>query len=292
MSNSEVINTRYMSKTPSSHSGTIKKVIFSIIGLICAVIFLFPIYILALNSFKNQSGIFLNVLAFPNAKTFTPTNYPEAFQQLSFLQSFFNSLYITVISTVLILLISSMAAWVLARYKTKASQVIFVAYAASMLIPFQCVMLPLVRVGNVLHLMNPAGIIFMYMGFGTSMSIVMLHGFVKNIPEELEEAATIDGCNPLQLFFIIVVPMMKTILITVTILNVMWIWNDYLLPSLVINKQGWQTLPLKTYLFFGQYSKRWDLASAGLIMCMIPIILFYLACQKHIVKGVTDGAIK
>jgi len=140
--------------------------------------------------------------------------------------------------------------------------------------------------------MNPAGLIFMYMGFGTSMAIVMFHGFIKNIPEELEEADTIDGCNSIQLFFIVVVPLMRTILITEAVLNVMWIWNDYLLPSLIINKAGWQTLPLKTYLFFGQFAKRWDLASSGLIMCMIPIIIFYLFCQKYIVKGITDGAIK
>ena len=124
------------------------------------------------------------------------------------------------------------------------------------------------------------------------MAIVMFHGFIKNIPEELEEAATIDGCNGGQLFFIIVVPLMRTILVTEAVLNVMWIWNDYLLPSLIINKAGWQTLPLKTYLFFGQFAKRWDLASSGLIMCMVPIIVFYLFCQKYIVKGITDGAIK
>ncbi len=124
------------------------------------------------------------------------------------------------------------------------------------------------------------------------MSIIMFHGFIKNIPEELEEAATLDGCNSLQLFFFIVVPMLRTVMITVAILNVMWIWNDFLLPSLIINKAGWQTLPLKIYLFFGQFSKRWDLASAGLMLCIIPIVIFYLTCQKYIVKGVTEGAIK
>lgn len=153
-------------------------------------------------------------------------------------------------------------------------------------------MLPLMSMGSALHMINRVGLVIMYVGFGTSMSIIMFHGFIKNVPEELEEAATIDGCNSVQLFFIIVVPMLKTIMITVAILNVMWIWNDYLLPSLVINKPGWQTLPLKTYLFFGQFSKRWDLASAGLMLCIIPIVVFYLFCQKYIVKGVTDGAIK
>lgn len=261
-------------------------------GLFLGCLFLFPIYILVLNSFKNTKGIFTDVIGFPNAATFTLVNYPNAFEALEYIRSFVNSLTITVIATVLILLISSMAAWVLVRYKTKTSKIIFFLFAASMLIPFQCVMLPLVGFASRIGIMNPQGLIFMYMGFGSSMSIVMFHSFIKNIPEELEEAATIDGCGSFRLFFSIVVPLMRTILITVAVLNVMWIWNDYLLPSLIINKPGWQTLPLKTYLFFGQFAKRWDLASAGLIMCIIPIIIFYLCCQKYIVKGITDGAIK
>lgn len=269
-----------------------KKVVFTVIGIALGCVFLFPIYILVLNSFKNTKGIFTDVIGFPNGTTFTSVNYPNAFEALEYVRSFGNSLLITLIGSLLILLISAMAAWVLVRYKTKASKVIFVLFAAAMLIPFQCVMLPLVGFASRISLMNPAGLVFMYMGFGTSMAIVMFHGFIKNIPEELEEAATIDGCGSFRLFFVIVAPLMRTILITVEVLNVMWIWNDYLLPSLIINKPGWQTLPLKTYLFFGQFAKRWDLASAGLIMCIIPIIIFYLFCQKYIVKGITDGAIK
>jgi len=269
-----------------------RKIVYTLTGVFLGCLFLFPIYILVLNSFKNTKGIFTDVIGFPDAATFTSQNYPNAFEALDYIRSFGNSLWITVISTLLILLISSMAAWELVRYKTKASKFIFLLFAAAMLIPFQCVMLPLVGFASRIHLMNPAGLVFMYMGFGTSMAIVMFHGFIKNIPEELEEAATIDGCNSVQLFFIIVIPLMRTILVTVAVLNVMWIWNDYLLPSLIINKVGWQTLPLKTYLFFGQFAKRWDLASSGLIMCMIPIVIFYLFCQKYIVKGITDGAIK
>lgn len=279
--------------SPGIHRKKItSKIIFVLIGLALSLIFLFPIFILFLNSLKNQKGIFLNVLGIPNAQTFTPSNYPKAFEYLDYLHSFWNSLTITVISTALILIISAMAAWVLVRYKTKASHIIFILFAVSMLVPFQCVMLPLVRLGKMLSLINRPGLVVMYMGFGASMAIIIFHGFIKNIPEELEEAATIDGCNSIQLFFLIVFPLMKTAVITVAILNVMWIWNDYLLPSLIINKSGWQTLPLKTYLFFGQFSKRWDLASAGLILCIVPIIVFYIFCQKYIVKGVTDGAIK
>ncbi len=274
------------------HSKRGRKVAYAVVGIVLGCIFLFPIYILVLNSFKNTKGIFTDVIGFPNAATFTTENYPNAFKALEYVRSFMNSLIITVIATALILLISAMAAWVLVRYKTKTSKVIFLLFAASMLIPFQCVMLPLVGFASRIGIMNPTGLVFMYMGFGTSMAIVMFHGFIKNIPAELEEAATIDGCGSFRLFFLIVVPLMKTILVTVAVLNVMWIWNDYLLPSLIINKPGWQTLPLKTYLFFGQFAKRWDLASSGLIMCIIPIIIFYLFCQKYIVKGITDGAIK
>ncbi len=274
------------------HSKRGRKVAYAVVGIVLGCIFLFPIYILVLNSFKNTKGIFTDVIGFPNAATFTMENYPNAFKALEYVRSFMNSLIITVIATALILLISAMAAWVLVRYKTKTSKVIFLLFAASMLIPFQCVMLPLVGFASRIGIMNPTGLVFMYMGFGTSMAIVMFHGFIKNIPAELEEAATIDGCGSFRLFFLIVVPLMKTILVTVAVLNVMWIWNDYLLPSLIINKPGWQTLPLKTYLFFGQFAKRWDLASSGLIMCIIPIIIFYLFCQKYIVKGITDGAIK
>lgn len=274
------------------HSKRGRKVAYAVVGIVLGCIFLFPIYILVLNSFKNTKGIFTDVIGFPNAATFTTENYPNAFKALEYVRSFMNSLIITVIATALILLISAMAAWVLVRYKTKTSKVIFLLFAASMLIPFQCVMLPLVGFASRIGIMNPTGLVFMYMGFGTSMAIVMFHGFIKNIPAELEEAATIDGCGSFRLFFLIVVPLMKTILVTVAVLNVMWILNDYLLPSLIINKPGWQTLPLKTYLFFGQFAKRWDLASSGLIMCIIPIIIFYLFCQKYIVKGITDGAIK
>lgn len=272
--------------------GRLKRIILSIIGLALGIVFVFPIYILALNSFKTQKGLLINLLGFPDAKTFSPNNYAEAFDKLKYLQSFCNSLYISVCSVVLILLISTMAAWVLVRYKTKVSKVIFIVFALFMLVPFQCVMLPLMMVARNMGLLNPVGLIFMYMGFGTSMSVLMIHGFIKNVPEELEEAAVIDGCNVIQLFFLIVVPLLRVILITVAILNIMWIWNDFLLPSIIINKPGWQTLPLMTYSFFGTYSTRWDLASAALVMCIAPIVAFYLFSQKYIVNGMTDGAIK
>lgn len=261
-----------------------------IFGILLALLFLSPILILLNSSFKDLKEIYLNILAPPAKLSFA--NYSEALSKLDFFRSFMNSLVITISGTLLIDLAASMAAWVLVRYKTVYSRVIFMVFAGAMLIPFQCVMLPLVDFMGNLHLMNRPGLIFMYVGFGCSMSIVLFHGFIKNVPEELEEAATLDGCNIFQTFFMVVLPLLKTIMITVSILNVMWIWNDFLLPQLVINRAGWQTLPLKTYLFFGQFTKRWDLATAGLLLCMIPIVIFYLTCQKYIVKGVTDGAVK
>lgn len=210
-------------KNSKRDSKGIQRIVMGIAGLFLGCLFLFPIYILVLNSFKNTKGIFTDVIGFPNAATFTLANYPNAFEALEYVRSFMNSLMITVIATVLILLISAMAAWVLVRYKTKTSKIIFFLFAASMLIPFQCVMLPLVGFASRIGIMNPQGLIFMYMGFGSSMSIVMFHSFIKNIPEELEEAATIDGCGSFRLFFSIVIPLMRTILITVAVLNVMWI---------------------------------------------------------------------
>lgn len=325
-------------------------------GSILGILFLFPLYVLAVNSFKTQKGIFKNVLAFPSTDYLSLKNYPEAFEKLDFIQSLGNSLLITIVSTILIVVLTAMAAWVLVRYKMKLSTVIFMTFATAMLIPFQCVMLPLVRlmstpsyitaliviaelyIAFILSLaigaslekrlgkqksklisyvafaliaviliaaslayisgqknftaLNRFGLIFMYIGFGASLSIILFHGFIKNVPLELEEAATIDGCSPFRTFWQVVFPLLKTIAITVAILNIMWIWNDFLLPQLTINKAGWQTIPLKTYFFFGQFSKRWDLATAGLIMGMLPIVVFYLFCQKYIVKGITDGAIK
>lgn len=261
-----------------------------LIGVAAAVLYLSPVLILVNSSFKTLKEIYLDILALPESFTFT--NYQAALEALDFGKTLLNSVIITVSSTILILLVSSMAAWALARYKTRTSKVLFMVFAAAQLIPFQCVMLPLVDFMDKLHLMNRPGLVFMYVGFGCSMSIVLFHGFIANVPKELEEAATIDGCNMFQTFFRIVFPLLKTIVVTVAILEVMWIWNDFLLPQLVINKPGWQTLPLKTYLFFGQFTKKWDLATAGLVLCMLPIIIFYLLCQKHIVKGVTEGAVK
>ena len=265
----------------------IKRLSIMAVGFVLALLFVSPIFILVNSSFKSLQNIYINVLALPKQLSFQ--NYTKAFKEMDYVKAFMNSFAITCISTALIILISSMAAWVLVRYKTRTSKILFLMFAAVQLIPFQCVMLPLVDIMSKLHLMNRPGLVFMYMGFGCAMSIILFHGFIKNIPVELEEAAIIDGCNMVQTFINIVLPLLKGIIATVAVVNVMWIWNDFLLPSLVINKNGMQTLPLRTYLFFGQFTKKWDLATASLMLCMIPIVLFYLSCQKYIVKGITAG---
>ena len=265
----------------------IKRLSIMAVGFVLALLFVSPVFILVNSSFKSLQDIYINVLALPKQLSFQ--NYTKAFKEMDYVKAFMNSFAITSISTALIILISSMAAWVLVRYKTRTSKILFLMFAAVQLIPFQCVMLPLVDIMSKLHLMNRPGLVFMYMGFGCAMSIILFHGFIKNIPIELEEAAIIDGCNMVQTFINIVLPLLKGIIATVAVINVMWIWNDFLLPSLVINKNGMQTLPLRTYLFFGQFTKKWDLATASLMLCMIPIVLFYLSCQKYIVKGITAG---
>ncbi len=262
------------------------------ISILLGLLYLSPFYLVITNSLKTQQGIFLNVMGLPFDKFFKPHNYLEAFKQLDFIKSFINSLVITTSSTVAIIIFSSMASWMLVRTKTKFSSFLFFLFAAAMLIPFQSVMLPLVNIAGKLGLLNPVGLVFMYLGFGSSLSIMLYHGFIKNIPYELEEAATIDGCNTFQIFWHIIFPLLKPITVTVSILNAMWIWNDFLLPQLVINKPQWQTIPLKMFYFFGQYSRRWDLALAGLVISMIPIIVFYFTVQKHIIKGITQGSIK
>ena len=185
-----------------------------------------------------------------------------------------------------------MAAWMLQRTNSKISNIILFIFISSMLVTFQSIMLPLVNIMGKLNLLNVPGIIFMYIGFGSASAIFLYHGFVKSIPKELDEAALIDGCSKWQTYRYIIFPLLKPISITVAILNTVWIWNDFLLPSLVINQEGTRTIPLSMFFFFGQYTKQWDLALAGLVLTIIPVLIFYFFAQKHIIKSVTAGSIK
>ncbi|KAF1302310.1 MULTISPECIES: carbohydrate ABC transporter permease [Enterococcus] len=262
----------------------------SLLGLVLGLVWLIPFYLMLTNSFKTKQEIFTNPLGTPDSFTFE--NYPESFRQLDFLKTLFNSLFITIISVVVIIIFSAMCAYALERTKTKFSGILFMLFVAAMLVPFQSVMIPLVSIFGKAQMLNQVGIIFMYLGFGASMSIFLYHGALKAIPKALDEAAIIDGATRFQVFWKVIFPMLKPTTVTVAVLNTMWIWNDYLLPSLVINSPSTQTIPLKMFFFFGQYTKQWHLALAGLVIAVLPVIIFYFIMQKQIIKGVAEGAVK
>lgn len=271
----------------------IKLRLLEIFGVLLGLLFLSPFYIILVNSFKTKKEFLLTTLSLPEVATLE--NYAKAIEKMNFASAFKNSLIITVTSILLIIIFSSMAAWMLVRTNNKTSKFIFYSFVAAMLIPFQSVMLPLVDLfgKNHLNLINTyTGIIFMYIGFGASLSVFLFHGFIKSVPRELEEAAMIDGCNKFQSFWYIVFPLLKPITLTVAILNGMWIWNDFLLPSLVLQKKSLRTIPLSTKYFFGTYQADWTLAMAGLVLAILPIVIFYFFAQKHIIKGAMEGAIK
>jgi raffinose/stachyose/melibiose transport system permease protein len=266
------------------------KMPLEILGVLLGLLWLSPFYLMLVNSFKTKREIFSDTLKFP--ETFTFDNYIEAFNELTFLKTFMNSVIITLVSVAIIIIFSSMAAYALSRNKSKMSTVIFFMFVAAMLIPFQSVMIPLVTIFGKIELLNRVGIIFMYLGFGASLSIFLYHGTLSGIPKSLDEAATIDGANRFQIFWYIIFPMLKPITVTVAILNTIWIWNDYLLPSLVINQEGMETIPLKMFFFFGEYTKQWHLALAGLTIAIIPVIIAYFFAQREIIKGISEGAVK
>ena len=261
------------------------------------IVYMIPFYLMFINSFKSRRDIFANTTAFPSEWNFS--NYISAIERMDMGNAFINSLIITAGSIILIVLFSSMAAWTLARTKTKTSKIIFYLFVAAMIVPFQAVMLPLVKWMGMINidfinfsmLGTHYGLIFMYIGFGSSMSIFLYHGFINNIPLEVEEAAIIDGCNKWQIYRKIVFPLLKPITVTVMVLNGIWIWNDFLLPFLTINGNI-NTIPLAMNNFFGAFSKQWELAMAALILAVIPIIIFYFFVQKYIIKGIAQGSIK
>ncbi|MED4236831.1 carbohydrate ABC transporter permease [Priestia megaterium] len=270
---------------------TSKTFIVEILAVLFGLVFLVPFYYVLSNSLKSFAEILSNTSALPTTIQFQ--NFVNAFNQMNYLKVLSNSLIITVISNAVLVIFCSMAAYMLVRTKKKISSIIFMAFVAAMVIPFQSIMIPLVKVAGNLNLLNSIwGIVIMYLGFGSGMTIFLYHGFIKGIPVELEEAAIIDGCSRLGVFWRIVFPLLKPITVTVVILNSLWIWNDFLLPSLVLQDPELRTIPLATFFFFGQYTKQWDLALAALVISIIPLLIFFFAMQKHIVKGITSGSIK
>jgi raffinose/stachyose/melibiose transport system permease protein len=260
---------------------------------ILAVLFLAPILIVLMNSFKGRFFISDTPFALPTAQTFSGIkNYISGVEKTGFIPAFGYSLFITVFSVSTIVLFTSMTAWCITRVKSKLSSVIYYLLICSMIVPFQMVMFTMSKMANILHLDNPVGIIVLYLGFGAGLSVFIFSGFIKSIPHEIEEAATIDGCNPIQTFFLVVFPILQPIVITVAILNAMWIWNDYLLPYLVIGNT-YKTIPIAVQYLQGGYGSR-DMGAmmAMLILAIIPIIIFYFTGQKYIIEGVVSGAVK
>ena len=262
-----------------------------ILSILSLLFCLFPYYIMLINSFKTQKELFASTLSFPD--TFLVLNYVRAIERMDLFTTLLNSLLITVFSTVVIVLFGSMTGYALNRVKSRMSDVIFNIFLAAVLIPFQSVMIPLVVTLADIGILNTrVGMVFTYLGFGCSMCIFLVYGALKSIPLSLDEAGIIDGAKRSQVFFRIIFPMLKPTMITSAVLNVLWIWNDYLLPSLVINQENLHTIPLRLYYFFAEYTKEWNYAMAGLVLSTAPVIVFYLFCQKYIIKGISDGAIK
>ena len=267
-----------------------------IIGLIMtliAVAFVLPVIIVLINSFKGQFYISDSPFTLPNKDTFVGFfNYINGIRKIGFLKSFFYSLFITTASTAAILLFTSMSAWYIVRSRNRLTSVLYYLYVFSMIVPFQMVMFTMSKVANVLRLENPFGIVLIYLGFGAGLSVFLFSGFVKTMPVAIEEAAEIDGCNPFNMFFRIIFPILKPTAVTVAVLNVMWIWNDYLLPYLVIGSK-YKTIPVAVQYLQGGYGSR-DMGAlmAMLVLAIIPIIIFYAFSQKYIIKGVVAGAVK
>ena len=268
-------------------------VIFFVL-LTLSVLFLVPIIIVIINSFKSRIYISSQPLKLPNAETFVALeNYINGVTSSDFFSAFLRSLFITVVSVILIVLFASMAAWYIVRSNSKITKGIYYMLVFSMIVPFQMVMYTMTYVTNRANLDNVFGITFVYLGFGAGLSVFMLCGFIKSIPLEIEEAAMIDGASPIQAFFTVVFPMLKPTAITVAILNTMWIWNDYLLPYLVLGSDK-KTIPVAIQLAMqGAYgSTDYGSFMAMLVLAIVPIIIFYIFCQKYIIKGVVAGAVK
>ncbi|NLB91266.1 MAG: carbohydrate ABC transporter permease [Clostridiales bacterium] len=286
----------------SGNSRKIGLILLEILAVVLFLLFMVPFFIVLINSAKTDKEIINNVIALPSDWTQLGRNISAIFNESSvrYVKAFVDSTVVTFGSLAVILFFSSMCAWVLVRNKKKWSTALFMVFVSAMVIPFQVVMFPLVQwfkiLGNAIRiplLGTYQGIFLAYLGFGCSMSIFILHGFIKNVPLELEEAATIDGCSQGMLFFRIVLPLLQPVCITVLILNGIWIWNDYLLPLLLLGTNGnVRTLPLAVTAFAGAYVKQWHLILTSTLLAMLPVIVFFLFGQKYIIQGMVDGAIK
>lgn len=269
-----------------------ERIIFAVLCVVL-VAWLTPIFLVVINSFKGTLYVSDNPFALPNAETFVGLkNYINGIEKINFFQAFGVSLWVTVASVLIIVLCTSMCAWFIVRVKAWYTSLLYLLCAFSMIVPFQMVMFPMSKIANMLGLGNMFGIVILYLGFGAGLSVFLFTGFIKSVPLEIEEAAMIDGCGPMRTFFMVVFPILKPTAITVAILNAMWIWNDYLLPKLIL-PDSQRTIPVAVQYLRGGYGAV-DMAvmMAMLVLAIIPIIIFYLFCQKYIIKGVVAGAVK
>jgi raffinose/stachyose/melibiose transport system permease protein len=266
-----------------------------VVLVIVFILFIFPFFLVIINVFKTKADITTNPLSLVGAHGFTLKNFPEAVKKMNFFTAFKNSLIITVSSTIVTILLSAMTAYIMVRRRWKVTNALFALMIASMVIPFQVLMIPLVSIyGGILGVLNHRiTLIFMHVGFSLSMATFMFHGTIHtNVPIALEEAGTIDGCTTWQIFWKIVFPMLKPTVATVAIIDAMAFWNDYLLPSLILGRKELYTLPIATQIFYGTFSTDIGLIMAALLLAMLPILILYLFLQGYIVEGVTAGAVK
>ena len=279
-------------KTPNSKG---KLALTGVLSVIC-IIYILPIFIVLMNSFKANTFVKTATFNWPQGESFVGWgNYIKGFTfgNYPFFKSIAFSFIITVLSTALILICTSMAAWYIARVDSLFCKIAYYGFVFSMVVPFQMLMFTLSKTADTLHLNTPFTIPIVYLGFGAGMAVFMFTGFIKGLPLEIEEAAAIDGCGPIRTFFIVILPMLKPTLISVGILEIMWIWNDYLLPYLTLDRTKYMTIPIHIQYLQGSYGSI-DLGAimALIILSIIPVIIFYLTCQKHIIKGVAAGAVK
>ena len=274
---------------------SLSNTLLSIFLAILSITWLYPVFMILFNSLKQEQAISTNTaFALPTAETFAGLeNYVNAVMSQGFLQSLFYSLFITVSSVALILLCCSMCAWYITRVENFFTKLVYFLFVFSMVVPFQMLMFTLAATSDQLKLNTPWNIWVIYLGFGAGLAVFMFSGFMKSIPLEIEEAAMIDGCNPVQTFFMIVLPVLKPTMISVGILETMWVWNDYLLPYLVLDRKKFTTVPILIQYFKGSYGRvEMGPMMACIMLTVLPIIVVYLICQKHIIKGVVAGAVK
>lgn len=280
----------------------ITRIFLTAVTVVLFLITLFPFFIVVINSAKASLEIVTDPIAFPErwSQLFENIKTIWTSPSIRYRSSVYTSAIITLSSLIAISVLSAMAAWVLVRRKSKMSTLIFLLFISGLIIPFQVVMFPLVSLFRIINetfgiqmLRTYHGMIFAYVGFGAPLAVFMFHGFIKSIPLELEEAALIDGCSKPQIFFKIIMPILKPIFVTISILNAIWIWNDFLLPSLVLGiGQNIQTIPLAIAAFAGSFVKKWDLIMTAVLMAATPIVIGFLIGQKHIIKGMVSGSIK